>query len=127
MAGQAQRGSRGRGRSSRPDSSLPPDAAATAPGRGRAATTAIATRRPAGPGTADPGDPRGLSTPAHEGPEPTEAANLTAFICGLLDERPRWSLKQVNQLLFLRGMRQAGRFGDTDGARNGRTDLRLTG
>ena len=52
-----------------------------------------------------------------KGLTPTEAANLTAFICGLSTSDPRWSLKQVNQLLFLRAMRQAGRFGDTDGAK----------
>ena len=63
------------------------------------------------------GDSPRLSPPAHEGPDPTEAANLTAFICGLSTSDPRWSLKQVNQLLFLRAMRQAGRFGDTDGAK----------
>ena len=52
-----------------------------------------------------------------KGLTPTEAANLTAFICGLSTSDPRWSLKQVNQLLFLRAMRQAGRFGGTDGAK----------
>ena len=52
-----------------------------------------------------------------KGLTPTEAANLTAFICGLSTTDPRWSLKQVNQLLFLRSMQQAGRFGGTDGAK----------
>jgi hypothetical protein len=52
-----------------------------------------------------------------KGLTPVEAANLTAFICGLPTTDARWSLKQVNQMLFLRAMNQAGRFGGTDGAR----------
>jgi hypothetical protein len=46
---------------------------------------------------------------------PPEASSLTAFLCGLPTTDLNWSLKQVNQLLFLRRMRQLGRFGDTDG------------
>ena len=57
-----------------------------------------------------------------KGMTPTEAANLTAFMCGLPTSDLAWSLKQVNQLLFLRRMRQSGRFGDTDGAPPARTD-----
>ena len=52
-----------------------------------------------------------------KGLSPAEAANLTAFICGLSTTDPRWSLKQINQLLFLRAMQQSGRFGGTDGAK----------
>ena len=117
MAGQAQRGSRGHGRSSRPSSSLPRAEAASAPGRGVAATR-----------TTPPGKAQAAATPAPatrpvyrlllmKGLTPTEAANLTAYICGLSTADPRWSLKQVNQLLFLRSMQQAGRFGGTDGAK----------
>jgi hypothetical protein len=50
-----------------------------------------------------------------KGMTPTEAASLTAFICGLPSSDLRWSLKQLNQLLFLRRMQQTGRFGDGDG------------
>ena len=69
-----------------------------------------------------PGTPAPATRPVYrlllmKGLTPTEAANLTAFICGLSTSDPRWSLKQVNQLLFLRAMRQSGRFGGTDGAR----------
>ena len=46
-----------------------------------------------------------------------EAASLTAFICGLPTTDLHWSLKQLNQLLFLRRMQQTGRFGGTDGDR----------
>ena len=44
-----------------------------------------------------------------------EAASVTAFMCGLPTTDLRWSLKQLNQLLFLRRLRQTGRFGGDDG------------
>jgi hypothetical protein len=44
-----------------------------------------------------------------------EATSLTAFICGLPTSDLDWSLKQLNQLLFLRRMQETGRFGGTDG------------
>lgn len=50
-----------------------------------------------------------------KGMTPDEAANLTAFLHGLPTADLRWSLPQLNQLLFLRGLRQSGRFGGTDG------------
>ena len=46
---------------------------------------------------------------------PDEAANLTAFMCGIPIEGATWSIRQVNQLLFLRELRRTGRFGRTDG------------
>jgi hypothetical protein len=46
---------------------------------------------------------------------PDEAANLTAFLYGLPTSDLRWSLPQLSQLLFLRQMRQSGRFGQADG------------
>jgi hypothetical protein len=50
-----------------------------------------------------------------KGMSTAEAANLTAFLCGLPATDVQWSLKQLNQLLFLRRMRETGRFGDLDG------------
>jgi hypothetical protein len=47
---------------------------------------------------------------------PDEAANLTAFLCGIPVGAQRWKLVEVNRLLFLRELREAGRFGDDDGA-----------
>ena len=41
-----------------------------------------------------------------KGLTPAEAASLTAFICGLPTIDLHWSLKQLNQLLFLRRMQQ---------------------
>jgi hypothetical protein len=47
-----------------------------------------------------------------KGLAPDEAANLTAFMAGIPVGEAHWTLKQINQLLFLRQMRQTGRFGD---------------
>lgn len=46
---------------------------------------------------------------------PDEAATLTAFLCGIPIADARWSLRQVNVLLFMRALVQTGRFGPTDG------------
>lgn len=42
---------------------------------------------------------------------PGEAANLTAFLCGLPLGPTAWRLSEVNRLLFLRELHRAGRFG----------------
>jgi hypothetical protein len=46
---------------------------------------------------------------------PDEAANVTAFLCGIPIADGHWSLRQVNELLFLRAMARTGRFGPSDG------------
>jgi hypothetical protein len=46
---------------------------------------------------------------------PDEAANVTAFLCGIPVADVRWSIRQVNQLLFLRELARTGRFGPADG------------
>ena len=43
-----------------------------------------------------------------------EAANLTAFLCGIPLREVTWSLAQVNQLLFLRELHRTGRIGADD-------------
>jgi hypothetical protein len=53
-----------------------------------------------------------------KGMTPDEAANLTALTFGLPTADLHWSLKQLNQLLFLRQMQQTGRFGGDDGGRD---------
>jgi hypothetical protein len=50
-----------------------------------------------------------------KGMTPDEAANLTAFLYGLPTADLRWTLPQLNQLLFLRQMQQSGHFGAGDG------------
>jgi hypothetical protein len=52
-----------------------------------------------------------------KGMAPEEAANLTAYMAGIPVGEAHWTLKQINQLLFLRQMHQTGRFGGTDGNR----------
>jgi hypothetical protein len=49
------------------------------------------------------------------GLQPDEAANVTAFLCGIPVADVHWSLRQVNELLFLRAMARTGRFGPSDG------------
>ena len=113
MAGQAQRGSRGHGRSSRRASSWPAEAASGV-GSGRTGSMAQPRAETLSPAKA-------LATRSIyrtfllKGLAPDEAANLTAFVCGIPVQDLHWSLRQVNQLLFLREMAHMGRFGGDDG------------
>jgi hypothetical protein len=114
MAGQARRGGRGTGRSSRADSSWPVLAVASAVASGSDTVTSNSS-----PTTAPPTAQTTRATYRHlllKGMEPEEAANLTAFIAGIPVGESQWTLRQVNELLFLRRMQESGRFGDTDGA-----------
>ena len=47
---------------------------------------------------------------------PDEAANLTAFLCGIHVGSQHWKISEINRLLFLRELQIAGRFGIDDGA-----------
>jgi len=49
------------------------------------------------------------------GLEAHEAANLTAYLCGLPVSEARWTLGEVNRLLFLRDLGRSGRWGLDDG------------
>jgi hypothetical protein len=51
-----------------------------------------------------------------KGLAPDEAANLTAFLCGIHVGSQPWKLPEVNRLLFLRELQLSGRFGSDDGA-----------
>lgn len=115
MAGSAQRGSRGHGASSHPGTSAR---------RGAASAVASRTTRTR---TSQAADPQVQATDQlvtrstyrlllMKGLAPEEAANLTAFMCGIPVAEVHWSLRQVNQLLFLREMARTGRFGAHDGA-----------
>jgi hypothetical protein len=117
MAGQAQRGSRDHGRSSRLGSAVALVGAASAAGAGSDNTTTTASPAPAVTPAEAPGpSPRAIWRLLQmKGMTPDEAANLTAFLYGLPTTDLRWSLLQLNQLLFLRQMRQSGHFGCTDG------------
>jgi hypothetical protein len=122
MAGQEQRGSRDRGQSS--PHGLPAALAEVASaGSGTGATTR--TPSPARPTTSSPTStasvtptptPRAVSRLLQmKGLTADEAANLTAFLYGLPTADLRWTVRQLNTLLFLREMRQSGRFRAHDG------------
>jgi len=107
MAGQAPRGARRTARSSRVGSSWRGTTEASAVASG----SDIVTTTPSSP-TALPGHPiqstyrklimRGLA--------PDEAANLTAYLAGIAVGDTHWTIRQVNQLVFLREMARSGRF-----------------
>ncbi|HWP63830.1 MAG TPA: hypothetical protein VNO86_10195, partial [Candidatus Binatia bacterium] len=77
-----------------------------------AAPTAVAGRtdRPGAPPTTTLAPTRAIyRLLVLRGLSEAEAANLTAFLCGLqVSERP-WQLREVNQLLFLRELHRRGR------------------
>ncbi len=50
-----------------------------------------------------------------KGLQPDEAANLTAYLCGIGVGPQSWKLTEVNRILFLRELARAGRFGEADG------------
>lgn len=52
-----------------------------------------------------------------QGLTPGEAAGLTAFMCGLPAVDLRWTLAQINNLLFLQRLYRLGRFGIGEGER----------
>jgi hypothetical protein len=117
MAGPAHRGSREREGSPRGASSSRPRAVVSAAGSG---STAIS------PATIRPDDPARRASDLlvtrttyrlllARGLKPEEAADLTAFLCGIPIAQVHWSLNQVNQLLFLRELARTGRFGPLDG------------
>ena len=111
MAGQARRGARATGRSSRAASSWPLIAAASAVGSGSdTVTTTVSSQEPNS----------GLHTRATyrnlimRGLAPDEAANLTAYLAGIAVGETHWTLTQINQLLFLREMNRNGHFAEPE-------------
>ena len=110
MAGQARRGSRGHGRSFRAVSSQSV-ALVTAGESG-----ATRSPHPETAGTLSPGTRATYRTLLLRGLAPEEAANLTAFLCGIQVGTQGWKLHEVNRLLFLRELQVAGQFGLHDGA-----------
>lgn len=125
MAGQAHHGSRDRGHSSRPGSPVALAAAASAAAPGTEPTSTMASPAQATTPAAPPApSPRSVCRLLQmKGMTPDEAANLTAFLYGLPTADLHWTLPQLNQLLFLRQLRQDGRFGQVDGDNDGGFDL----
>ena len=120
MGDRAQRASRHPDRSSRRGSRPARHAADAEDGSGPAigATPDL----PAGAGLpgATPPAPMPRTTFRHlqqQGLTAGEAASLTAFMCGMPAADLRWSLVQINQMLFLQRLYQLGRFGIGEGDR----------
>jgi hypothetical protein len=110
MAGQARRGAQGQGRSSRADSSWPVLAAASAVASGSGtATTSPSVSPDSTPELRTRSTYRSLII---RGLAPDEAANLTAYLAGIGVGGSRWTLRQINQLLFLRQMHRTGQFAE---------------
>jgi hypothetical protein len=99
-------------------SSRPRPASPTAVGR-RGSVGAVRPQRPAiatAPSTTDQLVTRSTYRQLLlKGLAPDEAANLTAFLCGIPVADVHWSLRQINELLFLRELARTGRFGPSDG------------
>ena len=115
MAGQERREHRSRGRSTRGTSSWAAIGAASAAASGSATAT---TTSPVSPATT--AELRTRATYRNllmRGLAPDEAANLTAFLAGIAIGETRWTLRQINQLLFLREMNRTGHFTETGDAR----------
>src|ERR1700741_4861961 len=103
MAGQAQHGSRDHGRSSRPASPAVLVGAASAVEPGSELPTPTTSPMAERPAATSAPSPRAVWRLLQmKGMTPDEAANLTAFMYGLPTADVRWSLPQLNQLLFLR-------------------------
>ena len=107
MAGQARRGVSGRGRSSRADSWPVLAAASVAESGSAIASTSSAASPEPMPEPPIRATYRNLII---RGLAPDEAANLTAWLAGIEVGEAHWTLRQVNQLLFLREMNRAGHF-----------------
>jgi hypothetical protein len=109
MAGQARRGARRQGRSSRAVSSWPLIAGASAVASGSATVTTTVSNPHPNPELHTRAIYRNLLL---RGLAPDEAANLTAYMAGIAVGDTHWTLRQINQLLFLREMNRNGQFAE---------------
>jgi hypothetical protein len=106
MAGQARREHRGQGRSSRAGSGWPVRAGVSAAASG--SVTAISTAPASPASTAELPTRSTYRNLLIRGLAPDEAANLTAYLAGIPIGESSWTLRQINQLLFLRQMHRTG-------------------
>ncbi len=118
MADRRRSGARATGAQSRAVGSWRADVAASAAGSGSSTSTAaqptVTGRRPA-PTTHDPATRATYRLLLLRGLAPDEAANLTAYLCGLPVIDARWTLSEINRLLFLRDLARNGHWGTDDG------------
>ena len=111
-------GTRASGHPSRAVGSWPLDGAVSAVGSGSATSTASTRPRTVPEPDFPWRDTATLATYRHllsKGLRPEEAANLTAFLCGIPVSDLQWKLIEVNRLLFLRRLAQTGSWGPFDG------------
>ena len=112
MAGQARRGIRRHGPPFRAGSYRVREADSAAASGSHTTTTTV---RPASRSTSVEATRVTYRSLLLRGLAPDEAANLTAFLSGIPVGSQHWKLLEVNRLLFLRELREAGRFGSDDG------------
>jgi hypothetical protein len=111
-------GTRASGQPSRAAASWPVDGAVSAAGSGSATSTPPTRPRTAPEPDFPWRDTATLATYRHllsKGLRPEQAANLTAFLCGIPVSDIQWKLSEVNRLLFLRRLAQMGSWGPLDG------------
>jgi hypothetical protein len=106
MAGRPRR--EAQGRSSRGDSSWPVPGAHSGAASGSAIATTIQPVSPAS--TPDLGTRATYRNLIIRGLAPDEAANMTAWLAGIEVGESHWTLRQINELLFLRQMNRSGAF-----------------
>jgi hypothetical protein len=111
MAGQARRERQDPARSSRVASSWPVRAAASAAASGSGTVTTSASSQASTPEMATRSTYRNLII---RGLAPDEAANLTAYLAGIGVGGSHWTLREINQLLFLRQMNRTGHFAEAN-------------
>lgn len=120
MVDRRRSGARATGASS-PGADLRPAAeAGSAVGSGSSTSTAprpTAARPNQTPANSDPATRATFRLLLLKGLAPDEAANLTAYLCGLPVSEARWTLGEINRLLFLRELSRSGRWGLDDGVR----------
>ena len=113
-------GIRASGHPSRAARSWSADGPVSAAGSGSAISTAPTRPRTVPEPDFPWRDTATLATYRHllsKGLKPDEAANLTAFLCGIPVGEIHWKLIEVNRLLFLRRLAQTGSWGPLDGQR----------
>lgn len=111
MAGQGQHGTRRHGRSA---TDAPSPVHPTAIPGGTGSPAAIVR---AGQTATEPPATATYRSLLRQGLAPDEAANLTAFLCGIPVGGQHWKLGEINRLLFLRALRATGRFTADDGTK----------
>jgi hypothetical protein len=118
MADRRRSGARAIGARSRDAGSWRAAEAGSAAGSGSSTSTALkplATGPNRLPTNHDPATRATYRLLLLRGLAPDEAANLTAYLCGLPVSEASWTLGEINRLLFLRELGRSGRWGLDDG------------